>query len=431
MLAMRLNQELPTLPGRGIEKHVAEAHLKCRVHVALLMGSLYRPKYRAADGTLRESAIIWLKYRDALGVLRRESSETTKEQVARRLLKQREGAAVEGRVIAPRVDKISVAELAEDLKIEYRANGRKSLDRIVDAIQHLLHTPFQSDSAGSRCVGPLPAVKVVSADVTAYTAKRQAEGAANATINRELAALKRMFSLAVRGEKIHRAPHIAMLQENNVRVGFFSDDQFEAVRARLPDYARPVVTFAFITGWRVKSEVLTLQWRQVDFKAGIVRLDPGTTKNLEGRVFVMTSELRTTLEAQRAATEALQKKTGSVIPWVFHRTKRGRPLKGFRKAWIQACLDAGVPGRILHDFRRTAVRNLERAGVPRSVAMKMVGHKTESVYRRYAIVDEAMLRDAAVKLAARRGQSPGQSGLDDHRTGVGERPEKAGGQGRD
>lgn len=235
------------------------------------MGSLYRPKYRAADGTQKESAIIWLKYRDALGVLRRESSGTEKEQDARRLLKQREGAAVEGRVIAPRVDKITVAELAEDLKTEYKANGRRSLDRIEDAIEHLLPT-----------FGPLPAVKIVSAHVTAYTAKRQAEGAANATINRELAALKRMFSLALKGEKIHRAPHIAMLQENNVRTGFFEDHQYEAVLTYLPAYAQSVVTFAYITGWRVRSEVLTLQWRHVDFKASVVRLDPGTTKNFEG-----------------------------------------------------------------------------------------------------------------------------------------------------
>ena len=364
------------------------------------MGSLYRPTYRAADGTQRESAVIWLKYRDALGVLRRESSETTKEQEAKRILKQREGAAVEGRVIAPRVDKITVAQLAEDLKTEYRANGRRSLDRVEDAIEHLL-----------PMFGALPAIKVTSADVRAYQARRQAEGAANATVNRECAALKRMFSLAVKGERLHRAPHIGMLQEHNVRSGFFEDHQYEAVRAHLPAYAQPVVTFAYITGWRVRSEVLTLQWHQVDFNAGIVRLDPGTSKNLEGRTFVMTPELRATLEQQRAVTEEKQKKTGSIIPWVFHRTKRGRPLKGFRKAWLQACIDAGVTGRILHDFRRTAVRNLERAGVPRSVAMQMVGHKTESVYRRYAIVDEAMLRDAAAKLAAARGQSAGQSGL--------------------
>jgi integrase len=286
------------------------------------MGSLYRPSYRATDGTRKESAVIWLKYRDALGVLRRESSGTAKEQEARRVLKQREGAAVEGRVIAPRVEKVTVAELAEDLKIEYRPNGRKSLDRVEDAITHLLPV-----------FGALRAISMTSADVRAYQARRLAEGAANATINRECAALKRMFSLAIKGERIHRAPHMSMLQENNVRTGFFEDHQYEAVRAHLPAYAQPVVTFAYITGWRVRSEVLTLQWRQVDFKAGIVRLDPGTTKNLEGRVFVMTPELRTTLEEQRRATDELQRKTGSVIPWVFHRTKRGRPLKGFRKVW--------------------------------------------------------------------------------------------------
>jgi hypothetical protein len=87
------------------------------------MGSLYRPKYRAGDGTLKESAIIWLKYRDALGVLRRESSETNKEQEARRLLKQREGAAVEGRVIVPRVDRVTIARARRD------AQGRVSGER--------------------------------------------------------------------------------------------------------------------------------------------------------------------------------------------------------------------------------------------------------------------------------------------------------------
>ena len=66
--------------------------------------------------------------------------------------------------------------------------------------------------------------------------------------------------------------------------------------------------------------------------------------------------------------------------------------------WLSACRAAGVPGRIPHDFRRTAVRNLERAGVPRSSAMAMVGHKTESIYRRYATVDAGALHDAAAKL---------------------------------
>ena len=173
------------------------------------MGSLYRPTYRASDSTLKESAVIWLKYRDALGVLRREASGTVKEQEARRLLKQREGASVDGRVIIPRSDRVTVAELAE---------GRN----------------------------------------------------------------------------------------------------------------------------------------------------------------------------------------------VFHR--RGKPIKSFRKSWTTACEAAGCPGRIPHDFRRTAVRNLERAGVPRSAAMRMVGHKTEAIYRRYAIVSDADLHEASAKLARLdAGQSSGQS----------------------
>jgi integrase len=82
----------------------------------------------------------------------------------------------------------------------------------------------------------------------------------------------------------------------------------------------------------------------------------------------------------------------------------GGQVTGFTKSWRAACLAAGSPGRIPHDFRRTAVRNLERAGVPRSTAMAMVGHKTESIYRRYAIVDEIMLREGAEKLATYSGR---------------------------
>lgn len=172
------------------------------------------------------------------------------------------------------------------------------------------------------------------------------------------------------------------------------------MRAQLPDYAQPAALFAYLTGRRLKAEVLPLQWPQVDFRAGVVTLDVGTTKNSDGRTFPMIPELRAILEAQKAATDALNRKTGSIIPSVFHRTKQGRPLKGFTKAWRSACRAAGLPGRIPHDFCRTAVRNLERAGVPRSTAMAMVGHKTESIYRRYAIVDSVMLHEGGAKLAA-------------------------------
>jgi integrase len=136
-----------------------------------------------------------------------------------------------------------------------------------------------------------------------------------------------------------------------------------------------------------------------------VRLEPGTTKNGEGRTFPFTKELRTLLEKQHAEHERL-KKSGRVVPWVFFRMVangrggplRPKPIKSFSKAFASACRKAGCPGRIPHDFRRTAVRNLERAGVPRSVAMKLTGHLTESVYRRYAIADERDLRVAVERL---------------------------------
>jgi integrase len=169
----------------------------------------------------------------------------------------------------------------------------------------------------------------------------------------------------------------------------------DVVLLDLPADLRPVAHVAYLTGWRV-SELLGLTWDRVDFKAGWLRLEPGTTKNRDGRQFPFTPELRTVLEAQRDHTERIQRETGRIFPHAFHRN--GKPIKDFRKAWQTACAKAGVPGRIPHDFRRTAVRNLERAGVPRSVAMKMVGHKTEAIYRRYAIVVEADLKRAAEQL---------------------------------
>ena len=129
-------------------------------------------------------------------------------------------------------------------------------------------------------------------------------------------------------------------------------------------------------------------------------------------MFPITGRLREILETQLAKTEALQRASGKLIPWLFHRD--GKPIKTFRRSWITACVNAGfghvikntkgkvikkVADRIPHDFRRTAVRNLERAGVARSAAMKMVGHKTESIYRRYAIADKSMLQEAGEKLA--------------------------------
>jgi integrase len=198
-------------------------------------------------------------------------------------------------------------------------------------------------------------------------------------------------------------PHFPMLKEAPPRRGFFERSQFEAMRRHLSDALRLVVTFAYLTGWRIPSEVLTLTWSQVSFVEGNVRLEPGTTKNDEGRTFPLTAELRALLENQRADTEALQRETGQIIPYVFHRG--GKPIRDFRGAWRTACKRAGVPGRIPHDFRRTAIRNMVRDGVPERVAMQLSGHRTRSVFERYNIVSPGDLDAARDKLdrAARSG----------------------------
>jgi len=211
-------------------------------------------------------------------------------------------------------------------------------------------------------------------------------------------------AVAPRGHRHSMIPYIPMLKESNVRKGFFEDHEFFALRDGLPVHLRPVVTFAFHTGWR-KGEILGLTWEKVDLKRGIVRLDPGETKNEEGRVIYLEDELMEELKA-------LQKNRPPSCPYVFHH--QGRPIRDFRASWDAACLKADlwklkkddegnevkVPTKIFHDFRRTAVRNMLRSGIREKVAMMISGHKTRSVFDRYHIVSDEDLKEAAQKQQA-------------------------------
>ena len=354
-------------------------------------------------GELRQRGKVWWirYYRD--GQRHEESSRSSKKQAAIDLLKIREGDIARGIPVTAKATQLRFREAAADLTNDFRTNGRRSLDEVERKIRLHLEPYF-----GQRRMSA-----ITTANVRAYIALRQQQGAANATINRELAALKRMFTLATQADKVLHRPYIPMLRENNVRSGFFERAEFDAVRAALPAALCPVVTFAYYTGWRVPSEVLTRQWRHVDRNAGVVRLDPGTTKNDDGRVFPygdLLPELGDAIDSQWNVHEHLRA-TGVISPWVFPRLRGANPgnrIGSFRKAWIAACETAGCPGRIPHDFRRTAVRNLVRAGVPERTAMQLTGHKTRSVFDRYDIVNEADLRDAIGKLANATGTKRGQ-----------------------
>jgi integrase len=345
-------------------------------------------------------------YRDGRAIY--ESAGTDIKDDAKTILRQREGALADGRPIPGKAARLlRFDDAVKDLLNDYRVNGKRSHTVVKRrAEKHL--TPF----FGGRRLAEISTV-----DIRAYVAHRKEQGivkrgarvrdVSNAEINRELQHLKRAFTLAIQAGKLSQKPHIPLLKESSPRAGFFEREQFESVVSKLPDALRPIIRFAYITGWRVPSEVQTLAWSQVDFRADTVRLNPGTTKNDEGRVFPMTRELRTLLERQRDVADDA-KRAGHIVPWVFFRMvakgRRGpkapKRIIAFTKAWKSACVAAGCPGRIPHDFRRTAVRNLVRAGVPERVAMQMTGHKTRSVFERYNIVSEGDLFDAAKKLDA-------------------------------
>jgi integrase len=234
-------------------------------------------------------------------------------------------------------------------------------------------------------------VKKAEGDVAAVT-----KLTSNSQINRELTTLKRMFSLAVQSGRMSHKPFIPMLSEAPPRAGFLATDQFEEIRRCLPESVRGVAEFAFLTGWRVVSEVVPLRWAQVDLGGGTVRLEPGMGKTGEARTFPLTRALRQLLKTQRARTHAVQRRLGKLVPLVFH--NEGRPIKRFDKTWKVAATAAGYPWTIPHDLRRCGVRNLVRAGVPERVAMQMTGHKTRSVFERYNIVSEGDYRDAVRRI---------------------------------
>ena len=381
------------------------------------MGNVYRRQ---------GSKKLWIKYLQHGRVIR-ESTETENLVEARRLLRNREGQVAHGMPVAPDVGRITLDEATKDILNDYAMNRKKTLQGTKRLIELHLAPYF-----GNRRL-----ISITTSDLRAYVTKRLAEGyvvrrkragkravgespleevrqpVSAAQVNRELTVLKRMFSLAIQAAKLHTKPHFPMLRENNVRKGFFERDQYLSVRKHLPEAMRPIVTFAYVTGWRINSEVLPLQWRQVDLAAGEVRLDPGTTKNGEGRVFYLTPELKALLQEQRDRADQIQRDNAMIVQHVFFHDKSmkdggpalrtGKSISGhgFYQAWRRARLTAGCPGSIPHDFRRTAIRNMVRAGIPERVAMALSGHKTRSVFDRYNIVSEGDLREAARRLSER------------------------------
>ena len=327
----------------------------------------------------------WIKYYRN-GKPYYESTGSKKDADAKRLLKKREGEISNGKLPGIYFDKVKFDELAESFLYDYQTN-EKVMYRAEHSLGHL-----------KKHFEGIMVPNITTPRIQAYIESRIAGGAANATINRELAALKRMLNLGANQTppKVDRTmmPNIPMLKENNARKGFFEHGDFLALREALPEYLKDFCTFGYKTGWRI-SEIAGLTWDQVDRQQGIVRLEPGETKNDEGRTVYLDDELKEIFN--RRWTD--RKKAMVIMPYVFQDKTGTDKIKRFDKAFKKACKDAKIGVRLFHDFRRTAVRNMVRAGIPERVAMMISGHKTRSVFERYNIVNDTDLKLAALKQA--------------------------------
>ncbi len=296
------------------------------------------------------------------------------------LLRRRLAELEDGRHVDHQ-DRVLFGELLDGLVVDYTNNGRRSIDTLVAHSK-----PVRAAFGGDR------AVDVTEARIERYKDLRLRAGRKPATVNRELAVIRRAFRLAVRQKRLASGPNVALLAEHNARQGFFERGDFETVCAHLPEYLQDFARFAYLSGWR-KGEVASLTWADVDRDARLVRLLPDASKNGEGRTLALEGELWELAERRRAAREYRGADGGQALAaLVFHH--RGGPIRDIRKAWARACTRASVPGRLFHDLRRTAIRNMVRAGVSQPVAMKISGHRTAAVFRRYDITTDADIREA-------------------------------------
>ena len=361
------------------------------------MGSIYR-KTAKDPGTGRRVDIgpYWIKfYRN--GRPFRESTRVFDRKEATRKLKEREGEIAKGQFRGLAVERTKFEDLVEDLKTHYRMDKTGALGRLGQALAHL-NPVFHG----------LRAIEITSRLVQGYITRRQDQGAANGTINRETGMIKRMFALALQQTppKVALAPYIPHLTEN-IREGYFEHEDFLALRGALPDYAQVAVSLAYYSGMRL-GEVFSLQWEQVNVAEGRLALKAKDTKNKTPRVLYLDSDLSRVLTAWKQRSMA----SWPQCPWICHR--KGRQLKDIKSAWKRGCQVVGLgqmvmdeekgrkvwQGKIPHDFRRTAVRNTVKAGVPEKVAMLISGHKTRSVFQRYQIMDEDDLKVAATRVSA-------------------------------
>lgn len=314
------------------------------------------------------------------GHLHRESARSKKESDAKALLKRRQRELGQGRAIT-NVEQVMLKDLLDNIAADYKTRKLASERTVRGHITALIDT----FGVGTR------AVQVTSKVIKTVVEEWQAAKVASATINKRLGTLRRAFRVAVAEGTFPSVPAMTRLPEDNVREGFWTKAELLAVLAHIKDEAlADFILWSFYTGMR-KGELSRMEWTSFDRETWTLILPGRITKNGKPKRLVLRGPLREIIERRLAARRLGTRR-------IFHR--EGCPIYEFRKAWRTACKKAGLAGKLFHDFRRTGVRNLVRAGVDRKVAMAISGHRTESIFSRYNIGDDADLADAVDKVTA-------------------------------
>lgn len=349
-------------------------------------GRVYRRRMLQPGGGRVESGPYWIEYY-ANGKQVRESSKSDKFKDAEALLLQRRLELTQGNYGAKDAQKTTIAELLDDLLDDFRTNQRSvAWAEIVD--RHL-----------RPALGQIRASQLTSKHIHSYIQQRQNEGVCTGTINRELGRLRRSFNLGMQAEppRVTRVPRIPRLAENAPRTGFLEHTDYLELLHELPSHLKGLLAFGYYSGCR-KGEVLSLHWEQIDVPNKVVRLRAQDTKTRQARLFSGPDELWQMIEMLRTERDLCWPECEHVF------SRYGKPILDFRGAWEEASGRAGLvaangrPKFQFHDLRRTAVRNMIRAGVPERVAMLISGHKTRSMLDRYNIVDERDFKNAGKRL---------------------------------
>jgi integrase len=342
----------------------------------VLRGHLFRPSYRSATGERKHSAVYWWKFGKQRAATGCRDLGLARAWVAQRLVEM--GRAPAGTMVT--LKGLLYDDLEKMLEDRWTLDGRTGM--LKSSGRHHLRKAF----AGSR-------VDSLTTDrITAYAVQRTRAGAAPATVNLELKLLRRGFSLAREAGRLSFVPVIKRLKGAQVRTGTVERGDFEAILAALPERYRPPIVLLHATGWRL-NEALSLTWDRVDLEAKELRLD--TSKNGAPRVFAY--------DAVPALVDLFRERRRVLGPYVFPGRAGARVDRTtLQKAWRRACIAAGCPRALIHDLRRTMVRDMRRAGVSLAVAMNTVGHANLAVHQGYSVVAREDQVDGLAALEAYR-----------------------------